>query len=124
MATTRERLAEIGGFESMVNHHSDDFTLGNEIAKNGYRIELTRKAVWMVFPNESLLDFFKHELRWSIMLKEHPPWRLSQHVHDLRLCLDTAHSLNCPFLGGFCGLCAPLSCPEVVCGMVGWRSHY
>ena len=69
MATTRERLAEIGGFESMVNHHSDDFTLGNEIAKNGYRIELTRKAVWMVFPNESLLDFFKHELRWSIMLK-------------------------------------------------------
>jgi ceramide glucosyltransferase len=69
MATTRERLAEIGGFESMVNHHSDDFTLGKEIAKNGYRIELTRKAVWMVFPNESLLDFFKHELRWSIMLK-------------------------------------------------------
>ena len=69
MATTRERLAEIGGFESMVNHHSDDFTLGNEIAKNGYRIELTRKAVWMVFPNESLFDFFKHELRWSIMLK-------------------------------------------------------
>src|SRR3989441_6014696 len=28
MATTRQRLAEIGGFEAMVNQHSDDFELG------------------------------------------------------------------------------------------------
>jgi len=69
MATTKERLAEIGGFESMVNHHSDDFTLGNEIAKRGFRVELMRKAVWMVFPKERLRDFLKHELRWSIMLR-------------------------------------------------------
>ena len=69
MALTRERLAEIGGFESLVNHHSDDFSLGNEIAKKGHRIELTRKPVWMVFPDETLSDFFKHEMRWSILLK-------------------------------------------------------
>ena len=73
MAITRERLEEIGGFESMVNHHSDDFTMGNEVAKKGHRIELMRKAVWMVFPDESLLDFLKHELRWSIMLKNIRP---------------------------------------------------
>jgi ceramide glucosyltransferase len=73
MAITKERLAEIGGFESMVNHHSDDFTLGNEVAKKGYRVELMRKAVWMVFPNESLRDFFKHELRWSVMLRNIRP---------------------------------------------------
>jgi ceramide glucosyltransferase len=69
MAITKTRLAEIGGFEAMVNHHSDDFTLGNEVAKKGYRVELMRKAVWMVFPNETLGDFMRHELRWSIMLK-------------------------------------------------------
>ena len=69
MAITKERLGEIGGFESMVNHHSDDFTMGNEVARKGYRVELMRKAVWMVFPDESLFDFLKHELRWSIMLK-------------------------------------------------------
>ncbi len=69
MATTKARLAEIGGFESMVDHHSDDFVLGNEIAKRGYRVELTRKPVWMVFPNEKLSHVFKHELRWSIMLR-------------------------------------------------------
>ena len=69
MATTKARLAEIGGFESMVDHHSDDFVLGNEIAKRGYGVELTRKPVWMVFPNEKLRHVFKHELRWSIMLR-------------------------------------------------------
>jgi ceramide glucosyltransferase len=35
----------------------------------GYRVELMRKAIWMVFPNETFLDFLKHELRWSIMLR-------------------------------------------------------
>src|SRR2546426_688486 len=69
MATTKARLAEIGGFESMVDHHSDDFVLGNEIAKRGYRVELSSKPVWMVFPNEKLSHVFKHELRWSIMLR-------------------------------------------------------
>ena len=74
MATTKTRLAEIGGFQSLVNHHSDDFALGNEISKRGYRIEIMRKPVWMVFPRETLRDFFKHELRWSILLKNLRPW--------------------------------------------------
>lgn len=73
MATTKTRLAEIGGFESLVNHHSDDFALGNEIYRRGYRIELTRKPVWMVFPRETLSDFLQHELRWSILLKNLRP---------------------------------------------------
>jgi ceramide glucosyltransferase len=73
MATTKERLEEIGGFEGMANHHSDDFTLGNEIARNGYRIALMRKPIWMVFPKERLSQFLKHELRWSIMLRNIRP---------------------------------------------------
>jgi ceramide glucosyltransferase len=73
MATTKERLAEIGGFESMLDTHSDDFLLGNEIAKRGWRIELMPKPVWVVFPRERLRDFLKHELRWSIMLRSIRP---------------------------------------------------
>ncbi|HEV2194838.1 MAG TPA: bacteriohopanetetrol glucosamine biosynthesis glycosyltransferase HpnI [Candidatus Acidoferrum sp.] len=73
MATTKQRLKEIGGFEAMADHHSDDFTLGNEIAKRGYRIELMRKPVWMVFPKERLRQFLKHELRWSVMLRNIRP---------------------------------------------------
>ena len=48
------RLAEIGGFEGIANYHSDDFELGNRIASKGYRVELMRKWIWMVFPRETL----------------------------------------------------------------------
>lgn len=73
MATTKQRLAEIGGFEGMADHHSDDFTLGNKIAENGYRIALMRKPIWMVYPKERLSQFLRHELRWSIMLRNIRP---------------------------------------------------
>jgi len=68
MATTKKHLAEIGGWEAMANHHSDDFELGNRIAKQGYRVELMRKPVWMVFASETLEEYLRHELRWSIGL--------------------------------------------------------
>jgi ceramide glucosyltransferase len=68
MATTKKHLAEIGGWEGMANHHSDDFELGNRIAKHGYRVELMRKPVWMVFCVETLGEFLRHEMRWSIGL--------------------------------------------------------
>jgi ceramide glucosyltransferase len=73
MATTKKVLSEIGGFESMVNHHSDDFELGNRISELGYRVELMRKPVEMVLPDESFGEFLKHELRWSIGLRNVRP---------------------------------------------------
>jgi len=74
MATTRERLAEIGGFEALVDHHSDDFELGNRIAARGYRVELAPKPVWMIFPAQTLRDYLRHELRWAIGLRHIRPW--------------------------------------------------
>jgi ceramide glucosyltransferase len=83
MATTKRHLAEIGGWEAMANHHSDDFELGNRIARRGYTVELMRKPVWMVFPKETIEQYFRHELRWSIGLKNvRPtayPWLLLTH---------------------------------------------
>jgi ceramide glucosyltransferase len=69
MAIPKARLAEIGGFEALVNMHSDDFALGNAVARQGYRIELSRRPVGMVFPDESLSQFMAHELRWSTQLR-------------------------------------------------------
>ena len=80
MATSKKFLAEIGGWEAMVNYHSDDFELGKRIAKCGHRVELIAKPVTMVFPKESLREYFNHELRWSIGLKSVRPlgyWGLS-----------------------------------------------
>ncbi len=59
MATTKERLAEIGGWESMADHHSDDFELGNRIARQGHRVEIMREAVSVVFPKETMEDFLR-----------------------------------------------------------------
>jgi ceramide glucosyltransferase len=73
MATSKERLAEIGGWEAMANHHSDDFELGNRIAAKGHRVELMREPVWMVFPKQSLGEYLRHELRWSIGLRNVRP---------------------------------------------------
>ena len=73
MATTKQRLAEIGGWEAMANHHSDDFELGNRIAGKGHRVELMRKPVSMVFPKESFGEFLRHELRWAIGLRNVRP---------------------------------------------------
>ena len=36
-------------------------------------MELMRKPVWMVFPDESLKEFLRHELRWSIGLRNVRP---------------------------------------------------
>ncbi len=73
MATTKERLGEIGGWEAMANHHSDDFELGNRIAAKGYRVALMREPVWMVFPKENVGEFLRHELRWAIGLRNVRP---------------------------------------------------
>jgi ceramide glucosyltransferase len=73
MATTKKHLAEIGGWEAMANYHSDDFELGNRIAKKGHRIELMRKPVWMVFPKQTAADFVRHEMRWAIGLRNVRP---------------------------------------------------
>ena len=73
MATTKKHLSEIGGWEAMVNYHSDDFELGNRIARQGYRVELMSRPVQMVFPQETTGQYFRHELRWSIGLKNVRP---------------------------------------------------
>ena len=74
MATSKKHLKEIGGWEAMVNYHSDDFELGKRIAQSGHRVALMRKPVSMVLPKDSLEEYFSHELRWSIGLKSVRPW--------------------------------------------------
>lgn len=74
MATSKKHLEEIGGWEAMANHHSDDFELGKRIAQSGHRVTLMTKPVSMVFPKDSLEDYFSRELRWSIGLKSVRPW--------------------------------------------------
>lgn len=73
LATTRERLDEIGGFEALLDLHSDDYEFGKRIAQRGYRVELAPEPVDMQFPSETLGDYFRHELRWVIGIRHIRP---------------------------------------------------
>jgi ceramide glucosyltransferase len=74
MATTRACLGEIGGFEALVNHFSDDYELGNRIARAGHRIELSRFPVAIVYPAESFGGAFTQQTRWYASIKHSRPW--------------------------------------------------
>ena len=73
MATTKQHLRSVGGFEDMVNVHSDDFELGNRIAARGLKIELLPAPVEMIFAPERFVEYLRHELRWAIGLKNVRP---------------------------------------------------
>ncbi len=74
MATTRQHLAEIGGFEALVDHFTDDYELGHRIAALGYRVELTTYPVYTVFPAQKLSESFAHQVRWTLTLRHAAPW--------------------------------------------------
>jgi ceramide glucosyltransferase len=74
MACSRERLAEIGGFEALADLHSDDYEFGCRIANNGHHVELMSNPVWMVFPGMNLREYLRHELRWQIGIRHVRPW--------------------------------------------------
>jgi ceramide glucosyltransferase len=85
MATSKIHLAEIGGWEAMVNHHSEDFELGKRIAQCGHRVVLMPKPICMVFSKETVAEYFHRELRWSIALKSGRPsgYRAMLFTHGL-----------------------------------------
>jgi ceramide glucosyltransferase len=74
MATTKTHLAQIGGFEALVDHFSDDYELGHRIAALGYRVEVTTFPVFTVFPTQTLAQCFRHQVRWTLTMKHSRPW--------------------------------------------------
>ncbi|PAW83804.1 MAG: hypothetical protein B9S33_13035 [Pedosphaera sp. Tous-C6FEB] len=65
MATRRQQLNEIGGFRALVDYLADDYQLGNQIAKRGYRIELCPVVVECREREQGWRDVWAHQLRWA-----------------------------------------------------------
>jgi ceramide glucosyltransferase len=74
MATTRGRLAEVGGFEALVDYCADDFELGQRIAARGYRVELATCTVDTESSPRTFTEFFRHQLRWAVTLRHSRRW--------------------------------------------------
>ncbi|MEI9979212.1 MAG: glycosyltransferase [Edaphobacter sp.] len=64
MVTRRERVEEIGGFESMAEYCADDFVLGNWIAKKGHKVVLSGHAIDHMVLQAGFVDSMKHQVRW------------------------------------------------------------
>ena len=74
MATTKKHLAEIGGFESFADYFCDDYELGNRLAQLGYRVELSKFPVSIVYRSERLATAFRHQVRWNLSIRYSRPW--------------------------------------------------
>ncbi|HEX4489446.1 MAG TPA: glycosyltransferase [Terriglobales bacterium] len=64
MATRRDVLEKIGGISSTRDYYSDDFVLGHEIWKAGYRVLLSHHFVEHVLMPRSFRETFGDQLRW------------------------------------------------------------
>ncbi|MGH9574844.1 MAG: bacteriohopanetetrol glucosamine biosynthesis glycosyltransferase HpnI [Candidatus Acidiferrales bacterium] len=74
MATTKQHLAAIGGFESFADYFCDDYELGNRLAAQGFRVVLSSATVAIVYPHQSLAAAFRHQLRWNLSIRFSRPW--------------------------------------------------
>jgi ceramide glucosyltransferase len=74
VATTKQWVAKIGGFEAIADMHSDDYELGYRIAKAGGTVLLSREAVWTMYPAQSVRGFWDHQVRWARTIRLSRPW--------------------------------------------------
>src|SRR5882672_8725292 len=65
IATTKEWLGKMGGFEAIADSLADDYELGHRIAKAGGAVVLSREAVWTMYPARTLRSFWDHQVRWA-----------------------------------------------------------
>jgi ceramide glucosyltransferase len=65
IATTKQWLGKMGGFEAIADALADDYELGNRIAKAGGAVLLSRESVWTMYPAQTLRSFWDHQVRWA-----------------------------------------------------------
>jgi ceramide glucosyltransferase len=65
IAVRRSALDRIGGFEAMADAVAQDFVLGYELHRHGFKVALASAVVKTVVAEDSLAGLMRHELRWN-----------------------------------------------------------
>ncbi|MCU1300832.1 MAG: putative ceramide glucosyltransferase [Candidatus Sulfotelmatobacter sp.] len=61
----KDSLASIGGYSALKDYMAYDFTIGNLIAKAGYRVVLSGHVINHVVNHKSLRHMWQNQLRWA-----------------------------------------------------------
>ena len=73
MATRKKQIAAIGGIAKWADYLADDYVLGREIARAGYRVHLSHTVVETMLPHRNLGEFFRQQLRWARTIRSCSP---------------------------------------------------
>lgn len=73
IVTTRTRLAQFGGYESLQNRPGDDLLIGRLIAAQGSEVKLIPYAVNTVTGSGSFQALFRKRLRWLVVMRHLRP---------------------------------------------------
>jgi ceramide glucosyltransferase len=65
IATTKIWMQKIGGFESIAAFLADDYEIGRRVTQSGGRVVLSHETVSTMYPAQTLLSFWQHQLRWA-----------------------------------------------------------
>ncbi len=63
-AVSRAALDAVGGFAAMASAVAQDYVLGHEVRRAGFRIRLASQVVGTVVAEPSLAGLYRHEMRW------------------------------------------------------------
>jgi ceramide glucosyltransferase len=73
MLLRRETLAQIGGFESLLDYLADDYHLGRRVTATGARIELSPIVVECWDKPRDFAAVWNHQLRWARTIRACQP---------------------------------------------------
>lgn len=73
MAVRREALAKVGGFGALADYLADDYQLGHQVYRSGFRIELSDYFVESVMHRESLRQILARQVRWARTMRVSRP---------------------------------------------------
>ncbi len=107
IALTRERLAEIGGFEAFADRLADDYAIGDAVRARGLRVAMPNMLVAHGCSATSLVDLWRQEVRWARTIRAVDPlgYAGSLVTHPLAWALAAVAS-GSPALGASVGALA------------------
>jgi len=65
MATRRELIEAVGGFEELGRYYADDFVLGNRLADSGKKVVLSRHVIELAIVDPGFWGSITNQLRWA-----------------------------------------------------------